>query len=99
MGRLLVFLGLGIAALGLLVMPACLSAGCPATSWSGADNFSFYFPAGDVDRPEHPPDADPVVVPPLGLAIRRVYILVTSISSAYNFKKRIDLTVIQPARL
>ena len=44
MGRLLVFLGLGIAALGLLIMLGAPIGRLPGDIYVRRGNFSFYFP-------------------------------------------------------
>ena len=44
MGRLLVFLGLGIAALGLLIMLGLPIGRLPGDIYVKRGNFSFYFP-------------------------------------------------------
>ena len=44
MGRLLVFLGLGIAALGLLIMLGVPIGRLPGDVYVRRGNFSFYFP-------------------------------------------------------
>ena len=44
MGKTLVFLGLGIAALGLLIMAGVPIGRLPGDFYIRRDNFSFYFP-------------------------------------------------------
>ena len=56
MGKLLVIVGLIVAGIGLLMMAGFRSAGCPATSSTGAAA-DFLLSPRDVDRREPDPDA------------------------------------------